>query len=367
MRVAIDGIAFENPHQRGIQRYFRELIAHFPPDAAATVLITHRPRATLPSAPIARTCPAPIRALPPRLRRAIAPALSRGPRTRRERAADVFHSSYYTLPQSNIPSIVSVQDMIVERFTDYYPTRWADEEVRRKRKAILGATVLLTGSSAAAAELRAFYPSVADRIETTPYGADHIPESAGNPAAAEGGPYALFVGDRALYKNFRCILEAMGHPEWPRPVGLRVIGPEPRQNELALAGRVGGSGRVQFLGRVSDADLARLYAGACATLVPSLEEGFGFPVLEGQRAGRPVICSDIPVFREIAGDSAMYFDPLLPATLADAVARIRDTRESERLREAGLANARRYTWARCAQQTIAVYERAINRCQTTQT
>jgi glycosyltransferase involved in cell wall biosynthesis len=248
--------------------------------------------------------------------------------------------------------------MIVERFPDYYPTRWGDEEVRRKREAIQAATILLTGTHAAAAELRAFYPAIADRIRTVHYGADHIPEAAPSSAPGTTERHALFVGDRALYKNFRCILEATAEPRWPGATPLVVVGPEPRENELALAERM-APGRVRFLGRVDDARLSELYRTAAATIVPSFEEGFGFPVLESQRAGSAVVCSDIPVFRELAADSARYFDPRRPDQLAEAVASIHEAATSRRLAEAGVLNARRFTWSRCAELTVQIYQEVL--------
>ena len=352
MRVCIDGIVFENDHQRGIQRYFRGIVDHLPDGFEVEMAMGNRPRAALPARCRVVHPMGPSRALPRGLRRAAA----RLRQSRSEHSADVFHSSYYTAALTPVPSVLTVQDMIVERFTDYFHSRWADEEVRRKRASIEAATILITGSDDTSAELKAFFPKLADRVMTVHHGVDHIPAAPGPRAGATGEPYALFVGDRGGYKNFRTVLEALGGREWPADLPLVVIGSEPRENERALVDRLGV--RIRFVGRVDEAMLRQHYSAASATIVPSLAEGFGFPVLEAQRAGCPVVCSDIGVFREIAGDSAVFFDPVRPDDLGQAVARARDSADAARLSAAGLANSARFTWERSAALTAEAYRRA---------
>jgi len=356
MRVVIDGVVFESPHQRGIQRYYRELVDRFPPQIQVDLLLANEPRSTLPTR--CRTInllPAPFGAIPRKWRRSLTRALTRGPRTRHESIADVFHSSHFTLPTANIPTVLTVHDMIVERYIEFLNTKWADEETRRKKAAIESADHIIAGSSATADELRAFFPQTAGRISVVYYGCDHIPESKAAPGTAPA--YALFVGDRGGYKNFRCLLEATGSQAWPRGCTLKVVGPAPRDNEAMLAQRMGN--RAEFLGRVDDEQLSRLYREAAATVVPSLVEGFGFPIVESQRAACPVVCSDIPVFRELGGTSVLYFDPGRPDQLAAAMAKACEAHESARLREAGPVNARRFTWQACVDQTVAAYSEAI--------
>jgi glycosyltransferase involved in cell wall biosynthesis len=244
--------------------------------------------------------------------------------------------------------------MIVERFTDYFHSRWADEECERKRRAIEGATALVPISHAAATDLCTFYPAVCDKVVPIHLGIDHIPAAGEAVARTEGDPYALYVGDRGGYKNFRCVLEAAAGGKWPSGLGIVVVGEAPRANELAWANRIE---RTTWAGRVDDERLRYLYAGARATIVPSLAEGFGLPVLEAQRTGCPVVCSDIPVFREIAGDAALFFDPTRPERLCEVLTQACDPEESLRLSAAGLANSARYTWA----ETLEVYRRFARR------
>src|SRR5205823_3982993 len=91
-------------------------------------------------------------------------------------------------------------------------------------------------------------------------------------------------------------------------------------------------------------------------------EGFGLPVLEAMALGTPVVISDIPALREVAGDAALAFDPHQPANLAEALTRMLDEdRLSSRMSAAGRQRARRFDWARTAEQTLAVYERVLGR------
>ena len=110
---------------------------------------------------------------------------------------------------------------------------------------------------------------------------------------------------------------------------------------------------VRWLGRVSDAELARLYRGARCVVYASLYEGFGLPVLEAMACGAPVVTSADGATAEVADGAAVLVDPLDPeaiaAGIADALAR------REELRDRGLERARAFSWAAAAEATAAVY------------
>lgn len=106
-----------------------------------------------------------------------------------------------------------------------------------------------------------------------------------------------------------------------------------------------------------DATLDQLYAGADAVLFLSAYEGFGLPVVEAQAHGIPVVCSDIPVLREVGGAGALYVDRSNPEAVAEALAAVmRDPARRDKLVRAGKENASRFSWAETARQTLAVYE-----------
>ena len=158
------------------------------------------------------------------------------------------------------------------------------------------------------------------------------------------------------YKQFRMVLDAMTCPSWPTQVNLVVIGKEFSAGEVLLLDRMGLRNRVVWAGQVSDGELKSWYKSARAFIFPSLEEGFGFPSLEAQGIGTPVVCSDIPVFRETCGDSALYFDPHRAECLAIAVLEIMNEEKVSILKERGYVNVRRFSWDKCAEQTVRVFE-----------
>jgi glycosyltransferase involved in cell wall biosynthesis len=99
-------------------------------------------------------------------------------------------------------------------------------------------------------------------------------------------------------------------------------------------------------------------AGAHVVVLPSLDEGFGLPVLEGLAAGRPVVASDIAVLREVAGPLAHYADPRDAAALATAVAAALAAPDGPDERAARRERAASFTWEACARATVEAYREA---------
>jgi glycosyltransferase involved in cell wall biosynthesis len=121
---------------------------------------------------------------------------------------------------------------------------------------------------------------------------------------------------------------------------------------------------IRFLGPVAEADLPALYGEAELFVFPSLYEGFGLPVLEAMACGTPVICANTSSLPEVAGDpsigsgqaAVIQVDPLDVDALVAAMSRVLgDAALAEELHGRGLRQAARFTWARTAQHTLAVY------------
>jgi len=113
---------------------------------------------------------------------------------------------------------------------------------------------------------------------------------------------------------------------------------------------------VSWLGFVDAEDLPILLAGARLMVFPSVFEGFGMPAVEAMAANCPVACADATALPEVVGDAALRFDPLDEDAIAAAIERLwRDADERERLRAAGRARARQFTWQRTALLTLQVY------------
>ncbi|MGD8399050.1 MAG: glycosyltransferase family 1 protein, partial [Anaerolineae bacterium] len=115
--------------------------------------------------------------------------------------------------------------------------------------------------------------------------------------------------------------------------------------------------RVVFTGYVPEADLPALLSGALAFVYPSLHEGFGLPLVEAMACAVPVVCSQTSSLPEVAGDAALLVDPLDVEGLAAALARVvSDAGLRQALVARGRQRAMRFSWARCARETLAVLE-----------
>jgi len=118
--------------------------------------------------------------------------------------------------------------------------------------------------------------------------------------------------------------------------------------------------KIHFLHHVSDTHLRILYAGATATVYPSLYEGFGLPVLEAMACGSPIICSDTTSIPEVGGDAAIYINPSDNRSIFDALNVFdKSDYDSSAWIEKGIKRAATYTWEKCAQQTAAIYEKSL--------
>jgi alpha-1,3-rhamnosyl/mannosyltransferase len=120
------------------------------------------------------------------------------------------------------------------------------------------------------------------------------------------------------------------------------------------------SGRVRPIGYVDDTTLAVLYGSARMLVYPSLYEGFGLPPLEAMASGTPVIVSNVSSLPEVVGDAGIQVDPHDVEALREAIRVLSEDDERwEALRSAGLARAARFSWERCARETLAVYRKVL--------
>jgi glycosyltransferase involved in cell wall biosynthesis len=117
---------------------------------------------------------------------------------------------------------------------------------------------------------------------------------------------------------------------------------------------------VRTVGYVSPGEQASWYNAATLLAYPSLYEGFGLPALEAMACGTPVVASDRSSLPEVVGDAGLLVDPVDPAALADALARVlRDEALRGELGARGIERARRFTWEAAARATVQTYRRAL--------
>ena len=175
----------------------------------------------------------------------------------------------------------------------------------------------------------------------------------GLPVASQ---YLLHVGGNQWYKNrlgvLRIFDQLRKNPGFP--FNKLIMAGKPWAQEMrSYCASSGLDGSVVEATDLSNRDLCALYSGASALLFPSLEEGFGWPILEAQACGCPVITSNRPPLTEIAGEAAVFIDPEFPDLAALEI--IRSLPQLGRLREAGFQNISRFSMNAVSQAYCDVY------------
>ena len=203
-------------------------------------------------------------------------------------------------------------------------------------------------------------------IDVVPNGV-RLPRAASSPSVARKlhglghGPVALAVATNLPHKNLPAAIDALALLDEGRRPLLVIAGHG--TDDAALQAYARGAGVVDYvrlLGPLSVEQLDSLYAVADCLVLPTLHEGFGLPVLEAMVRSVPVVCSDIPAMREVAGEAALYFDPHEPQQIAMRIAEaIEDTPLAERLRDQGRIRAASFRWSASAEKTLDSYRRAL--------
>lgn len=171
-------------------------------------------------------------------------------------------------------------------------------------------------------------------------------------------PYLLYLGTLHPRKNLARLIQAFAHLQRPE-LTLVLAG---KRGWLCddLTQAVGVGARVLFTGFVDDADRAALYGGAELFVMPSLYEGFCFPVLEAMACGTPVVCSNTSSLPEVVGEAALCFDPTDVQAMTAAIAQVlEDPARRAQMSAQGLERSKHFTWERCAQQTANVLEHTL--------
>jgi len=239
--------------------------------------------------------------------------------------ADVFHAPHYVVPFTKLPTVVTIHDLIHLKLRNPIKRAYARTMMRRAAR-----HTVVTVTEAMRREIEATL-GVRDVI-VTPNGVDAHFTPAGEGAGAPLS-YVLFVGNAKPHKNSRAAIEAAKLANVP----------------IVLA----GEGFEWF------DDLAPLYRGAIALVMPSIEEGFGLPALEAMACGTPVITSHHAALVEVTNDAALHVDAHDVDGIASAITRIAsDASLRAQLASRGIERARDFTWRRCAERAREAYDRA---------
>ena len=283
--------------------------------------------------------------------------------------ADLFHSLAQRPPAFRFKrEIVTVFDIFPITGHDY-----STAEFRRKfsallREAVARAAFVITASRYTAGQLLAHTSLPQNKLRVIPLGVD-LPSSslsanermrARARFVGEGKQLILSVGVIQTRKNTLNALRAL--ETLPEQYRLILAGGDGHGSEIVhdYIHRQGLGSRVQVRGYVTPEDLRVLYQCASVMLFPSLEEGFGLPVLEAMANGLPVVASQAASLPEVGGDAALYVDPHDPRDIAEKVRHAAEDAElREKMIQQGLARAQEFSWQRVAEATLQVYNEVL--------
>lgn len=276
------------------------------------------------------------------------------------RPADVVHGTNYVVPPTRMPRVVSVYDCWFLRHPgEVHPdVRRAAEVLRR---AVRGGAVVHASSQATADAARELLG--AESVHVVHLGAPTPDAVEARPHAAvvDGAPFVLALGTLERRKNLPRLVEAFDAVAAVLPAVRLVLAGGGDDDRHAIDAAIAGlapshAGRVVVTGRVDAAGKAWLLRNAAVLAYPSLDEGFGFPLLEAMAAGLPIVASTAGSIPEVAGDAALLVDPTDVAALSEAlVAALADEAVRKRLLAAAPGRLAEFTWQRAADGMRALY------------
>ena len=367
LEVVVDGVIFQFQSRGGVSRIYSEILPRMceQDESLRITLLTKEGRAPL--QPLPEHASITRRAVPHldpylrpwRLCGRFAPAVRRlmdqlwvG-----DGSGKIWHSTYFTQPHRwRGKQVVTVVDMIYELYPNFFDKPFDDEFREQKRRAVTVAEAVICISETTSRDVQEYYGISRDKTFVVPLAHSETFRPLDYDTRGETRPFLLYVGRRAHYKNFDLLLEA--YSSWARKseVDLIVVGDQqwtPDEEKRLAELKLGDE--VSLLTKITDEQLRNLYGLAAAFVYPSLYEGFGIPLLEALACGCPVVASDIPSSREVAGDSALYFDPTSSEDLRAVLENVVTSGPDESRRTAGIARAARFSWNETARQTLEVY------------
>jgi len=287
---------------------------------------------------------------------------------------DIFWGPAHRLPlflDQSIPRVVTIHDLVwMNAPSTMRLQTWLGERVLMK-PAISGADRVVADSSSTAEAVKAAFPKSAGKISVVHCGLTSLSNGLAKEALSAfttmhriDRRYALFVGTLEPRKNLCRILEAYSHLSIDTRENLLLIiagGQGWRLGDLRrLITRLGIELTVRLTGYVTDDELAQLYANAHFLVMPSIYEGFGFPIIEANAMGIPVLTSNTSSMPEIAGNAALLVDPHDVSALTSAMWTLANDENLHRhLVNKTRLNAARFDWCKSAADLTKVFKEAV--------
>ncbi len=264
----------------------------------------------------------------------------------------IFHGLNQRLPAKRFPKQIATFHDLFVMTAQYSTPEFRARFTEQARRAVGEADRIIAVSEFTASQVESLLGVERSRIRVVHHGIQRLPVMERAPEKI-----VLHVGAIQERKNIARLIAAFA----AMPAGWRLV----------LAGSAGfGADRIlsaiqqsprtkdiHITGYVSNDALADLYARASIFAFPSLDEGFGMPILEAMRAGVAVIASNRSAIPEVCGTAAEFVDPFRTNDLAETMQKVAlDTRRRSELELCGIRRAKDFSWERAAAQTWQVYE-----------
>ncbi|MEP7762926.1 glycosyltransferase family 1 protein [Sanguibacter sp. 26GB23] len=275
--------------------------------------------------------------------------------------ADLIHCPALLGPlRSAMPTVITMHDLLYFSHPElmtvpFYtaPVKWMEKRASRN------ATRILTDSESSNREIQKYLKFPADRIDVVLLAGTAAP-SAIEAEKTRVPDLIIAVGNRRPHKNFQGLVRAMALVDEAVRPRLVVTGSRGDDPLKPIVEELGLEQWVDLRSWVSPEELEELYATASALAMPSFCDGFCLPALESMMVGLPVMLSGIPVYREVGGEAALYFDPNDLDSIAHAITRVATEPELlEQLAADGHERVKLFSWEKVAVETLASFEKAL--------
>ncbi|MBZ5604060.1 MAG: glycosyltransferase family 4 protein [Acidobacteriia bacterium] len=266
--------------------------------------------------------------------------------------ADLFHALNQRVDVRANRTVTTFHDLFVLT-GDYSSPEFRARFAAQAREAAERSDVIIAVSRFTAAQIENLLKIPLARIRVVPHGV-HLPD----PFTTPRENLVLFVGAIQRRKNVARLVQAFAR--MPRDWRLVLAGASDgygAEAEFSAIDRSPRRASIDVLGYISTAQLRDLYRRARIFAFPSLDEGFGMPVLEAMAHGIPVVTSNCSALPEVAGDAALLVDPQDTESIAAALVSLAGN-ESQRddFSRRGLERARMFSWKSAVDRTWAVYD-----------
>ncbi len=291
------------------------------------------------------------------------------PRMARQVGADLFHVPYFAPPLvCSLPVVVTIHDLIPMILPAYQGHALVRGYTALVARAAQRADYILADSEASRRDILRLLKISSERVQTVYLAVEEkfCPQQSTVITALRQRfnlpkHFALYLGGFDIRKNVPQLLQAVAESQgsWPLVIAGKLpnqdstFRPDPRR----LVEELGLQERVHFTGWIEEEDKAPLLASASLFVFPSIYEGFGLPILEAMACGTATLTTDVSSLPELAGDAAALVAPNDVKALTTALDYFMDADKArDTLASRAPTQAARFSWARCAAETLSAYK-----------